>query len=783
MLPCVTEMPDSPSVARELTVHSQALRSLARDLVGRAEAEDLVQDTAVRALRSPPPAQTGLFGWLATVMRNLAANRARGEVRRRRREAASGAGREVASAATEAAQRDSLRAMTDALWRLPEPYQTVLVQRYFHGLSPAAIARQTEVPLPTVKSRLQRGLSLLRAALSARDGREWRTALGPALGFPVRSDWCLPLLSLSTMSTAAKSVAAAAACAVAVFTWWAAVAHDAPPAPVATTPGSDVVAAAATVPSDGPDSTDRAAVAVEAAGGTEPAMPFTFELRCRVVDADGLPFGGGQVALAPPGCALGLSAPMNDDGSVAVTWRGRVPTMTMAVGFAFQGSHTALQRVTMTAGTPAEVRFVAGVAPLPAQVQVDALGRQVVTMPECSQGQTDCRLCHKGMSGANVFAVRGALRTGLHADALFGDRLATPPPAPPQGEHYVDMAPYIVGLGPQPRMIRGRVFGADGKPLAGVQVHSHLAALGATAHTQSDGSFCMSWHGPGDVAVELQAGGGPEGRTTRKLDAVGEGCNIGDLILEPGLTLRGRAVDAAGKALNGARVEYVAQAGQDGDVATVGPDGAFAFANLPPGPGSLLLWGVQGELLPIANEPSVLPDSGDVHFDLRTRAATNGSMRLFVRAHDGEPATDLEVRVWQRDTRRGAFLTRREDGAFHAHGLAAGFYQVEIGALASGWRDLGEQWVDGIGLADLGTVQLAKPAVLRIDTTTDLAGLELYVRRADLDLRACSVTASSRELLLPPGRWLAMWLHQGTKVSRELVLSVEAPAVLRPGQQ
>ena len=48
----MTRMPDGPSVATELVNHGGALRRLARDLVGRCDAEDLLQDTAVRALRS-----------------------------------------------------------------------------------------------------------------------------------------------------------------------------------------------------------------------------------------------------------------------------------------------------------------------------------------------------------------------------------------------------------------------------------------------------------------------------------------------------------------------------------------------------------------------------------------------------------------------------------------------------------------------------------------------------------------------------------------------------------
>ena len=38
----MSSTPDSPSVARELIAHSGALRRLARDLVGRSDADDIV---------------------------------------------------------------------------------------------------------------------------------------------------------------------------------------------------------------------------------------------------------------------------------------------------------------------------------------------------------------------------------------------------------------------------------------------------------------------------------------------------------------------------------------------------------------------------------------------------------------------------------------------------------------------------------------------------------------------------------------------------------------------
>ncbi|MFY9343418.1 MAG: RNA polymerase sigma factor, partial [Planctomycetota bacterium] len=194
-------MSGTPSVATELAAHSRALRALAADLVGRSDADDLVQDTAVRALRSPPPVQRGLFAWLATVMRHLAANRVRGERRRAVREAARGTDGEGPPADADATHRDDVRAVVDALWNLPEPYQGTLVQRYFRDRSPAQIARATATPLATVKSRLQRGLDLLRAALARSSGRDWRLALVPAFALPAVPTWLVPLLSVTSMST------------------------------------------------------------------------------------------------------------------------------------------------------------------------------------------------------------------------------------------------------------------------------------------------------------------------------------------------------------------------------------------------------------------------------------------------------------------------------------------------------------------------------------------------------------------------------------------------------
>ena len=83
-------MPPPPEpTADTLLRNTRWVRSIARSLVtDPADADDLAQEAAVTALRSPPRRSTNLKGWLQTVMRNALRQRHRGEARRARREAA-----------------------------------------------------------------------------------------------------------------------------------------------------------------------------------------------------------------------------------------------------------------------------------------------------------------------------------------------------------------------------------------------------------------------------------------------------------------------------------------------------------------------------------------------------------------------------------------------------------------------------------------------------------------------------------------------------------------------
>lgn len=138
-----------------------ALRRYARALARDADvADDLVQDTLVRALRSERLFIGGdLRSWLYTILTNLNRNRRRSLARKPSfaplQDAAAGA------SGTEAEGRD----ITRALATLVEDQRAVLLLVTLEGLSYREIADIQGVPIGTVMSRLARARAHMKAAL------------------------------------------------------------------------------------------------------------------------------------------------------------------------------------------------------------------------------------------------------------------------------------------------------------------------------------------------------------------------------------------------------------------------------------------------------------------------------------------------------------------------------------------------------------------------------------------------------------------------------------------
>ena len=162
-----------PCSAEELLAHAGRVRALARKLLGDDSlAEDVTQQTYLKALERPPRHPGAMGGWLLTVARHLSIQR----LRRRRPESHAAAEHLVSpeSAADTAARLETLQHLAAVLEALPEPYRTAVTWRFLDELRPQEIADRFGVPATNARTWIQRGLQMMRARLEEREGPKWR---------------------------------------------------------------------------------------------------------------------------------------------------------------------------------------------------------------------------------------------------------------------------------------------------------------------------------------------------------------------------------------------------------------------------------------------------------------------------------------------------------------------------------------------------------------------------------------------------------------------------------
>lgn len=144
--------------------HGRALLAYAQRLTGdRGAAEDVVQETLVRAWKNPDSLVNGkgsVRGWLLTVARNIITDRYRAKAARPT-EVAESPGRPPVEKDHADAVVDSMLVM-EALDRLSPDHRDVLREIYFQGRSVAEAAEALGIPPGTVKSRSHYALKALR---------------------------------------------------------------------------------------------------------------------------------------------------------------------------------------------------------------------------------------------------------------------------------------------------------------------------------------------------------------------------------------------------------------------------------------------------------------------------------------------------------------------------------------------------------------------------------------------------------------------------------------------
>ena len=160
--------------------HIDALYGYAMTLTrDKTEAEDLVQETYLRAVRAAnqPAGDGNLKAWLFVIMRNAWFNVMRHKHNGRRifdfetDEPETGTANDTTSnphvVYLRKLEREQVR---DAIEKLPDAYREIVVLRDIEGFSYQEIATVLNCPAGTVMSRLGRAREKLREALAPRKG-------------------------------------------------------------------------------------------------------------------------------------------------------------------------------------------------------------------------------------------------------------------------------------------------------------------------------------------------------------------------------------------------------------------------------------------------------------------------------------------------------------------------------------------------------------------------------------------------------------------------------------
>ncbi len=209
----------------EIASHTTFLRRLAHDVARcDADAEDLVQESWLTALRRPPRGPGTLRSWLRRVLRRRARETRRSEERRSRRERAAATPEFVTGVDTR--QREAvLESLVRNLRALPADGRTVLFLRYFDQLTFSEMAERLNVPLETVRTRHRRAVARLRKSLDADAGGRgrWVAALFPSGASAVSGESVATTASIVgwvAMSTNTKIALGVATIVVASSAWW-----------------------------------------------------------------------------------------------------------------------------------------------------------------------------------------------------------------------------------------------------------------------------------------------------------------------------------------------------------------------------------------------------------------------------------------------------------------------------------------------------------------------------------------------------------------------------------
>lgn len=159
-----------------------------------AEADDIVQNSFVKALESPPTYRDRLAPWMRTVAERFTLRSKRTKRNRSHREQVAARREPVPSVLElleEEDHRVTLRAIVD---NLSAPYGEVVRMRYFDGLSVGEIASKLDRTPTSVRKQISRGMRLLRERFQPRP--QWHQRIPFLFWFRPKPGKALPSLGV-----------------------------------------------------------------------------------------------------------------------------------------------------------------------------------------------------------------------------------------------------------------------------------------------------------------------------------------------------------------------------------------------------------------------------------------------------------------------------------------------------------------------------------------------------------------------------------------------------------
>jgi RNA polymerase sigma factor (sigma-70 family) len=622
-------MPPPLDVEQQLRRHGDALRTLAAQLLRGPAIDDALQDLWLAAMRAPPREGTSVGGWLRTVLLHVVSRFRRQRARQLHHEPRAARGVVADDAAAVAAREEAGHRLLAAVGALEPVYRDVVWQRFFEGMAPRAIAACSGVPIATVKSRLQRGLGMLRERLGKDADGDWRAGLATAFGLGKKGAAAAALVTGGVLMTTWTKVTIGSVVAAAALLAWAWLPTPDTTIP-ATSPGSSPAAvASAALDGAAPAAVDTAAAPPpvrEAVTAPVPAANDTrlATIRGRCVDEQGTPVANGRVLLN------GWYA--NSEREDA--WLRDHPKPEWKNPPAFvTGSDGAFE---FTFWPPPPFQFALSIG----SAEFAGLGARWSAVAE---GQT--------IEFGDIAMVRGVMVQGRVVDEAG---------AP------VANATIQMGLGPNER---------DGET-------PELTFQAASATSARDGSFqCHQAVRPGPYRLEVHGGQGMRLRelfagTLRREQPIE---HVVLVLQRPPVmaTITGRVVDETGRPIANVEIDAVDRETGRSRSATTARDGSFTMQESVPNAGEVTLTARHARFEPARGERGYPWGSTDVVLTMHA----SGGLAVHVRDEHGTALKDFTVRAVQRHTSRWS----SNDGDVRVRGPYAADFATVPGIARGSW--------------------------------------------------------------------------------------------------